>query len=88
MSDKECSNCARLQAENARLREEIKHLRAIIQELLRTLKRIQDYCRWILQLTGRILNKRSGVPRGKWAYARGANAVAEKVLSLAQKGVQ
>jgi hypothetical protein len=38
----------------------------------------------VLNRTQDILSRRSGVPRGKWAYARGAEGVASRVLGMTE----
>lgn len=73
MSNQGCSNCAALEAENAALRLEN-------MQLKRRLAAIRFYCQTICEYTqNNILNRTSGVERGKWAYARGTYAVAEVV---------
>ena len=75
MCEDGCANCEALEAENEALRAEIQRLR-------RQLEAIRRYCNLILERTRRILGQRSGVPRGKWSFARGADGVADSVEKL------
>jgi predicted RNase H-like nuclease (RuvC/YqgF family) len=77
-----CSNCARLEVENAVLRRQIELLRREIKALKRKLETIRRYAEKVRRTAAAILSQRSGVPRGKWSYARGAEGVADGVLKL------
>jgi predicted nuclease with TOPRIM domain len=79
-----CDQCRVLQAENAALRRRVVKLESEIKRLRARLKAIREFCERILEATERILSRRSGVPRGKWAYARGAEGVASRVLGMTE----
>jgi hypothetical protein len=73
-----CDQCQALAAENAALQGEVKRLQQENKRLRARLKVIRDFVERVLN----ILSQRSGVPRGKWAYTRGADAVASRVLGM------
>jgi predicted RNase H-like nuclease (RuvC/YqgF family) len=84
MCDDGCGNCARLEAENAALRQEIVRLKILVNVLRHQLEMIRRYAEEVLNRTRAILSRRSGVEPGRWAYARGADGVAERVERLAR----
>lgn len=94
----ECSGCGlvseihRLEKENQRLRVHIEELQEYTNELEKAIRRMQrallriwQYVVKILNETRPTLSKRSGVPRGIWAYCVGADEVAEEVGDLIQE---
>lgn len=81
----QCSSCRRLQAENQQLRDHIRQLEEHVERLHGALHRIWQYVIWVLSETGPVLSRRSGVPRGNWAYCLGADEVAEEVENLVQE---
>lgn len=88
-----------LEAENQQLRmhvqqlenyiDELEHvieeLQKRIRKLLVALQRIWQYVVRVLSETRPILSRRSGVPRGNWAYCLGADEVADEVETLVQE---
>lgn len=73
-----CDRCAALEAEAERLARQVDRLR-------HQQERIRRYAELVRQKAGAILCQRSGVPRGKWSFARGADRTAEGVLKLCRK---
>jgi predicted RNase H-like nuclease (RuvC/YqgF family) len=79
-------DCAALEAENAALRQEIIRLKILVNVLRKRLEVIRRYAEEVLNRTRPILSQRSGVERGRWAYARGCDQVADVVHDLAETG--
>jgi predicted RNase H-like nuclease (RuvC/YqgF family) len=77
-----CSHCVALEAENAVLKQQIVLLEREIKRLQRKLDIIRRYAEKVKEAAGAILCQRSGVPRGKWSFARGADRTADGVLRL------
>jgi len=71
-----------------KLEEYIEKLEKIIKKMREALERIWRYVVGVLRETRRVLGQRSGVPRGEWAYAVGANEVAEEVEKLVREACQ
>lgn len=44
------------------------------------LETVRGFCAAVTVRSEGILEKRSGVPRGKWAFAKGAHEIAARVL--------
>ena len=97
MSDSRgCANCAaaqaqvaQLQAQLARLRSEVQRLQRENERLRRQLERLKEAirraietCRFYLQKAGETLRHKSGIPRGQWAYAKGAYTVAARLVQI------
>ena len=88
-----CSSCAslqaqvaRLQAQVARLQRENERLRRHIERLRRVIRMARATCqKWIVQ-TREVLSQKSGMPRGLWAFARGAHEVARRLLGILNQG--
>lgn len=88
----ECSNCQRLEAKNQQLQEHVRQLEEYAKKLEKHIERLQEALRrvwqYVIRVLGEtrpILSRRSGVPRGNWAYCLGADEVAEEVESLVQE---
>jgi hypothetical protein len=64
MSGEYCARCAALELEVSRLRAENQRLRE-------RLALVRYYCQRMLDKVDPILSRRSGVPRGRWSFARG-----------------
>lgn len=77
-----CSNCAALQARVARLEAENRRLAAENAVLRQRRRLVAAYVAAVLVRTGEVLGQRSGVQRGRWAYARGADGVARRVAGI------
>lgn len=73
MTEQQCTRCAALEVEIARLRKENDLLR-------RKLQRIREFVERVKERTERILSQRSGVWRDKWHVAEGADKTADGVL--------
>ena len=71
----DCHRCAQLAAELNRTRQEVKRLEAVLGA-------IWEYAKAVTNTTGAVLGKRSGVPRGKWSYCKGAHRVGAHVKRL------
>ena len=81
-----CLNCARLEIELAAARREIERLRRQVRRLQQVIQMARAACvKWLAQ-TRTILSKKSGVPRGMWAFARGAHEVAVRLLGILSQG--
>lgn len=63
-----------------RLKKRIVRLETIIRELSYYAARVENE-------TGRILKQPSGVPRGKWSFAKGADRVAKDVRRFLERGL-
>ncbi len=91
MSDS-CAGCglqgevARLQAQVAQLQRENERLRRHIERLRRVIRMARAACLKWLEQTREILSQKSGVPRGMWAFARGAHQVAVQLLAILSSG--
>lgn len=85
MSDS-CQNCAKLAGELARAKREGQELRRAVRRLRRVIALARAACaQWLAQTQG-VLSKRSGVPRGTWAFALGAHEVARRMLAILNSG--
>lgn len=82
MSDNSCTNCAHLQSQLAQARREIATLRRRIARLQRRIQLARQLCHHYIQAAHTVLSQPSGVPRGTWAYAKGAYRVAAHILSV------
>ena len=71
----DCHRCAALENELSRTRAEVKRLEGILGA-------IWQYAKSVTDKAGAVLGKRSGVPRGKWAFCRGAHQVGDHVKRL------
>ena len=81
MSDNTCNNCANLQAQLDAARREIATLRTRIRQLERIIQTARYLCQTYIAATHPIISRKSGVPRGKWSYAKGVYRVAAHILS-------
>jgi uncharacterized coiled-coil protein SlyX len=70
-----------LENQVACLEELVACLEDIIREALRASRDLRDWLQAILEKTQSILGHRSGIPRGNWAYARGADVIASQALA-------
>jgi len=70
-----CNDCQRLQMENDILRRQVLKLERIINQVL-------FYCNNIYNQTNYILSHKSGIPRGQWAYSKGAGKISKKVIEI------
>lgn len=68
-----CTNCRTLQAEVIRQQLEITRLQRIIQNAQVISTKIADKANGLMS--------KGGIPRGKWAYAKGACEAATTILS-------
>lgn len=68
-----CDQCRTLQAEVLRQQNEIMRLQRIIQQAQMISSKIADKANGLMT--------RGGIPKGKWAYARGACEAATTILS-------
>lgn len=59
----------------ARLERKVRRLEAMISKVRR-------YAGGVLHEARKILSQRSGVPRGQWAFVKGAASVAKNVLRI------
>lgn len=92
MSD-DCVNCTLLRAriellesEIRRLRREVQKLHEVIRRLWKMFRDIVDACQKIMDTMSRqYLSKKSGVERGKWAWAKGMHQAAKAIAQLAAK---
>jgi hypothetical protein len=57
-------------------------LEDIIRDALRAAEDLRNWLEMVLEKTQSILSHRSGIPRGNWAYARGADAIASQALGV------
>lgn len=54
-----------------------------LEQLLHVVERVRAFCSSVQgKARARALGRKSGVPRGSWAYWKGAHTIAEKVLRL------
>lgn len=67
-----CDKCTLLQAEVLRQQLEIARLQRIIQNAQTISSKIADKANTLMS--------KGGIPRGKWAYARGAKETSETIL--------
>lgn len=67
-----CTNCQALQAEVLRQQNEIMRLQRIIGNAQTISSKIADKANGLMS--------KGGIPKGKWAYARGAKESAETIL--------
>ena len=77
-----CSNCAALEAELARARAEIEALRRTVTRLRAIIARARAACVSLAAQADKVLARRSGVPRGTWAFARGLREAAARVAAF------
>jgi regulator of replication initiation timing len=75
-----CPNCAKLRLQITFLKAENRRLKAENRQLKKKLVAIRDYAEKVENAANAILSRRSGVPRGKWSFARGADRTADGVL--------
>lgn len=75
----DCQNCKALAKENTRL------LR-IVEKQRRVMGAAQLYALSVYSRAGGVLCRRSGVPRGTWAFWKGCYQVAREVYQLLEKG--
>lgn len=68
-----CDKCTLLQAEVLRQQQEIIRLQRIIGNAQTISSKIADKANGLMT--------KGGIPKGKWAYARGAKESAETILS-------
>ena len=81
-----CTNCARLESELASARREIERLNRQVRRLRQVIRMARAAClKWLAQ-TRAVLSRKSGVPRGMWAFARGAHQVAARLLAILSSG--
>jgi len=74
MSD-DCHRCAQLTAELQRTQQEVKRLEAVLAA-------IWQYAKNVTNTAGAVLAQKSGVPRAKWSYCKGAHRVGDHVKRL------
>jgi hypothetical protein len=70
----EQSGCSSLEAENARLKAEVRRLKQVLHQVGTFSAR--QYNLWALA------QQRGNLPRGKWAYIKGKGKTAQGVLEL------
>jgi hypothetical protein len=87
MASNSCTRCAALEAENTRLRQEIKRLRWKLRQIARyieaalsAVKGVETYLLNVLYAARKILSQRSGVKRHIWLYYRARFEVARRAL--------
>lgn len=76
------SQIVQLRNRISRLEREIERLKGVIACLRETLKRIAMFCVRAMKEASKVLSKDSGVPRGQWAFCRGAYEIAERCWRL------
>ena len=81
-----CSNCAQLESKLAAARREIERLQARIKRLQRVIQLARAACLQWIEQTREVLAQKNGVPRGQWAFAKGAYAVAVRLLAILSSG--
>lgn len=74
------SDCGPQELEVERLRNRIMRMETIIKELLHYTAKVEAE-------TGQILGQSSGVPRGKWSFAKGADRIARDVRRFLERGL-
>jgi hypothetical protein len=78
-----CTRCVALEAENARLRQEIKYLkrrlkwlRQLMKLAHRVLMELRSFLLWIINEDGKVVNQKSGISPVKWQRSKGRHEVA------------
>lgn len=91
----QCTNCARLEAENAALKKEIKllhayiaHLKKLAGQALRLLQRAYTYLTYIYDESGKVIKRPSGVKRAVYAYHKGRYEVAAAVIAYVYSSIK
>jgi len=83
-----CSNCAKLEAENVRLKTRIKELEKRIRIALKVIKRQKEQLDKVRRYVAFIINKyqpklvEGNLPRGKWSLYKGRVEVAKAVWDI------
>ena len=80
MSERQCSQCAALQAENAALKQEIDELKSVIAYLNALIRTVSNHCSWVI-IQAYVI-KSVHQPRGTWAHWGGKSEAAHEVLGL------
>jgi hypothetical protein len=87
MASNSCTRCVALEAENARLRQEIKRLRWKLRQIARYIeaalsaaKGVETYLLNVLYAARKVLSQKSGVKRHVWTYYRARYEVANRAL--------
>lgn len=76
-----------MDCQNCELVRENEKLRKFIERQQQAINAAQNFCLHIYSRASGVLCRRSGVPRGIWAFWKGSGGVARKVYNLL-KGVE
>ena len=79
-----CDRCEMLERELDDMARKLDQVMRQLEKLKQALERIRAFCGEVVSRSDAILSQPSGVPRGKWAFARGAKEIAARVLALTQ----
>lgn len=75
-----------LESEIRRLQRKIRKLQEVIDQLRRMFKMIKDFCLKVMNtMHKQYLSKKSGVERGRWAWAKGMFTVSKAIAKVAAK---
>lgn len=81
-----CPSCKVKAIRIMALEAEVNRLKRQNARLKKQLARVRQYAAGVLHETDKVLKQKSGVPRAKWAYTKGAAYVAHGVLRVVGGG--
>lgn len=68
-------------------RLEVERLKNRILKLENTIRELRRYIGQVENETKKILTQKSGIPRGRWAFARGAYKIVQDVKRFLERGL-
>lgn len=77
----DCQDCD-VARENEELKEIVEELNEQIEKLEKRIDKVRQYTLNVYRKAAQVLMQRSGVPRGTWAFWKGAGGVARRVYNM------